>query len=658
MKSVKNWIYLSWCSRSAIFLVMGLALLLFLLSPAVSSASPPKQDGTNASIRLALTDLGFTSDIVLTGSRVEAVFAFPLPEGGITGGELNLKLDPSPLLIERSTVQVFLNDQPAESVTITALEEDNFELKVPVEAVDRPFLTVRLVSNLTIHENQCLDENSYNLWLTIAKESSLTYTYAGGLDSIRAFLRLPGGQVVLHGDWDSRENQAASISLFSTLSYIYRNSPTEVVLAESDAVSNEEGLMVRHIFVADNSGAPIERKADGLYVVPTNNALHELVVLVGQPLLLGPTVSSLDIVPTPRDESEMEEKRADGQLDFDELGFGNRERVGIGDLPISYRFTLAEFGGWPNDLYLHLDSVMDPISAETLERAYLRVDLNGTAIESFDLRDISILKEDIELPEHLLQVENFLNLTFVYAPESGNCLGSPYAFKGQILKTSAFSWDGYDERRGILPEFISLSGNGALYLRDASPTGAQATALLLGSLNQYTADPLLPQLADFATRDEGDEPAYRIVVGAEGLRLPVNLGEPFKVLNTEQETSDPILSGTQDEPLVAIQYLVDLPTLVVHTSPSASDNLLNHMIERISDPEEFFLLNGNVVIASESEIVTLDLSNESLQVSTPQARDWFFWLMRYRWILMIVIATLLVLIWWSVYTRLGRPIPA
>ena len=127
--------------------------------------------------------------------------------------------------------------------------------------------------------------------------------------------------------------------------------------------------------------------------------------------------------------------RADGQLDFEELGFGNRERVGIGDLPISYRFTLAEFGGWPNDLYLHLDSVMDPISAETLERAYLRVDLNGTAIESFDLRDVSVLKEDIQLPEHLLQVENFLNLTFVYAPESGNCLGSPYAFKGQVLKT-------------------------------------------------------------------------------------------------------------------------------------------------------------------------------------------------------------------------------
>lgn len=657
MKSVKNWIYFSWWSRSALFLVMGLALLLFLFSPAASWASPPMQDGPNA-LRLTLEDLGFTSDMVLTGSRVEATFAFPLPEGGITGGELNLKLNPSPLLIEGSTVQVFLNDQPAESVTITALEEENFELKVPVEAVDRPFLTVRVVGNLTIHENQCLDENSYNLWLTIAKESSLTYTYAGGLDSIRAFLRLPGGQVVLHGNWDSPENQAASISLFSTLKYIYRNSPTEVVLAESDAVSNEEGLMGRDVFVADNSGPPIERKADGLYVAPTHDALHELVVLVGQPLLLGQTVSSLDIVPTPKDKSEMEEKRADGQLNFDELGFGNRERVGIGDLPISYRFTLAEFGGWPNDLYLHLHSVVDPISAETLERAYLRVDLNGTAIESFDLRDVSILKEDIELPQHLLQVENFLNLTFVYAPESGNCLGSPYAFKGQILKTSAFSWDGYDQMRGILPEFISQSGNGALYLRDASATAAQATALLIGSLNQYTTDPLLPQLADFSTRDEGDQPAYRIVVGAEGLRLPVNLGEPFEVLNTEEEASTPILSGTQDEPLVAVQYFVDLPTLVVHTNPSASDNLLNNMIERISDPQEFFLLNGNVVIASENEIVTLDLSNQNLEVSTPEARDWFFWLMRYRWVLMIVMATLLVLIWWSVYTRLGRRIPA
>ncbi len=658
MNLMKNRAYLSWSSRPVIFLIIGFALLLFLLSPATSSASRPEQSNEDAKIRLSLMDLGFTSDIVLTGSRVEATFAFPLPEGGITDGELNLQLDPSPLLLEQSTLQVFLNDQPAQSITLPLLKENNFELKIPVDAIDLPFLTVRLVGNLIINENQCLDENSYNLWVTVAKESSLIYTYAGGLDSIRSFLRLPGGQVVVHGEWDSRENQAASISLFSTLKHIYRNSPTQVILAENDAVSDEEDLTVRHVFVADNSGAPIERKEDGLHVAPTNEALNELVILIGQPLLLGPTVSSLDVVPLPRDESEIEEKRADGQLDFDELGFGNRERVGIGELPISYRFTLAEFGGWPNDLYLHLDSVIDPISAETLERAYLRVDLNGTAIESFDLRDISVLKENIKLPEHLLQVENFLNLTFVYAPESGDCTGSPYAFKGQILKTSAFSWDGYDELRGVLPEFISLSGDGALYLRDASPTGAQAAAQLIGSLNQYTADPLLPQLADFATRDQGEDPAYRIVVGAEGLRLPVNLGEPFKVLNTAEENGNPILSGTQDEPLVAVQYLVDLPTLVIHTSPSASDSLLNNMIERISDPKEFFLLNGNVVIASDSEIVTLDLSNESIEVSAPEARNWFFWLMRYRWVLMIVMVVLLVLIWWSVYTRLGRRLPA
>ena len=642
------------------FLLMSIGLLTLLLSPTVISAEPPVQEAVLAPIGLTLTDLGFMSDLVLTGSRVETTFAFPLPEGGITGGELSLNLKPSPLLIKESTVQVYLNDQPVEGVTLTALRDSNFVLKVPVEAVDRPFLSVRVVGNLSISDNQCQDENSYNLWMTIGRDSSLTYSYAGGLDSIRAFLRLPGGQIVVHGAWDTAEKQAASISLFSTLSYIYRDHPTTVILAERKpvAASNEDGMLVRHVFLADANEPPLRRDHNALYVAPNDDALHELVIQAGQPLLLGPAVSSLNTVPSPRDESEMAQKRADEQLNFEELGIGNQERVGIGELPISIRFTLAEFGGWPNDLYFHLDSVFDPIPAETLERAFLRVDLNGTALESFDLRDISTLQRNILLPEHLLQAQNFLELTFVYAPESGNCLSSPYLFKGQILKSSAFTWDGYDNMRGILPEVISLNGNGALYLREASPAAAQATALFMGTLNRYSAEPLLPTLADFATRNEGDQPDYRIVVGAEGLRLPMNLGEPFEVHNLQKEESTLILSGMQEEQMVAIQYLVDLPTLVLHTTPSADETLLANMVERISDPERFFQLNGNVVVASDKEVVTLDLSNENLRITTPEARDWFFWLMRYRWVIMVIAATLLAIIWWSVYTRFQRRVPA
>ncbi len=78
------------------------------------------------------------------------------------------------------------------------------------------------------------------------------------------------------------------------------------------------------------------------------------------------------------------------------------------------------------------------------------------------------------------------------------------------------------------------------------------------------------------------------------------------------------------------------------------------MMERLTDPERFFQLNGDVIVSDGSELVALNLTNSTLVVTRPEQRDWMYWLMQYRWMVMVIAAVLLIALWWTIYNRIGR----
>ncbi len=81
------------------------------------------------------------------------------------------------------------------------------------------------------------------------------------------------------------------------------------------------------------------------------------------------------------------------------------------------------------------------------------------------------------MPSAALAAENYLQISFAYAPEAGSCYGAPWAFTGQVLDSSYFTWSRYDTSPNIFPALVGeISGKGLLFLIDSSAATAQAVA--------------------------------------------------------------------------------------------------------------------------------------------------------------------------------------
>ena len=97
----------------------------------------------------------------------------------------------------------------------------------------------------------------------------------------------------------------------------------------------------------------------------------------------------------------------------------------------------------------------DAVPTTTLERAVLRVRLNGALVHTEDIRGPVALHTSIPLPAPLVDVGNRLEVEFFYAPVTGNCQGSPYTMTAQLRRTSALTWGGLGGTRGRLGEVIT-----------------------------------------------------------------------------------------------------------------------------------------------------------------------------------------------------------
>jgi hypothetical protein len=632
----------------------------------LSPASVRQATAAPAPFQVALTDLGFTASVVMRGPRAGTRLSLPLPRRGIQDGRLLLNLDVSPVVHPSATIQVTVDGSPAGAFTVAQVRESH-TVEVPVQATTRPFLNVDISGALFSAAERCVLENDDSLWLTLGQDSRLVSGYALGGVSVADFLSVPGGIVAVQGRWETPADREASIALFGAAQHVLRDRGSRVLLAEDVASAVPAAREQPRTIALGREGDPL-LKLDGttLTVSPRPQAREALAAESAQVLRTGQAVPSVERVapaPTPIWNAVFGPV-ASYRRDLSTLGLDGGERTGTGVLASPIRFTVADLGGWPSDLMLDLSATFDQISTGTLERALLRVRLNGALIETADLRGSVSYRKVISVPAAALQPSNQLDLDFIYAPETGNCAGAPIAFTGQIQGGSGLTWSSYGPGKGTLPEVIGSLDQADVVLADDSPETARTAARLVGGLSRLVPRPISPTLVATAALGQRRTGATTLVLGgtADALKplgLPVTVGPALSIVDTRTNTT--VLHGTPDHPLVAAQYLPGIaPVLAIQAGPGADPRLLDAATRELVDPARFFGWSGNVVVGVPGDMVGLDLNGSGLRARQTSAWDWRILLSRYRWIVTAVAVGLVLAGCWSTYRRLGQPraIPA
>jgi len=577
-------------------------------------------------VRITLTDLGYDSGATASGVRARSSIYFPLPSAGISGGMLTLHLRVSPLLHPRSSIRIDVNDKPAVTFFVEDISPET-TLTIPLEPTQGTSVRVNLAGQLFVGEDLCFDQDSPSLWFSLREDSELAYTpVSTELATIRDFLSQQIGTIWVHGLWDTPEHQASSIALFSVLKFIYRGTESQVSLSTEPGATvlpcDKHNLPTSTVWVVDDPDAPpVNLQGNSLYVTTDPKTLLALLAQAGETLQLGQEVTKLKRVPAipvfPRDDLGL----SDYRLYLSDMGIGNQERQGFsGEFSVYLRFTPADFGGWPADLRFSLDSAFDPVPTDTLERAFLRIRLNSRLLESADIRGRAALRTQVIVPSAALAAENYLQISLAYAPEAGSCYGAPWAFTGQVLDSSYFTWSRYDTSPNIFPALVGeIGGEGLLFLFDSSAATAQAVAQLIGNLSLYTARPVIPVLADSAVvAKETNDASYRIVVGGNretlhSFGLPLSIDGEVEVIDPTTNTT--ILAGSSDQPLVVAQYVSNAgPVLGFQAEPALDPQALLDAVSRMTAPEVFFDLGGNVVVGTADETISFDPNLSELQI--------------------------------------------
>ncbi len=595
---------------------------------------------------ITIHDLGYGASYSMAGSTARADFTFPLPSYGMTAGELTLVTNPSPSLRGNSLIRVFADDALITTTSVTALRQNgNWTLKLP--AARHRYLRIRLESALFVENGgACNDENA-TLWIAIDGRSALRYLPAPGLQSIDDFFRLPGGRFVLDADWHSPATQAGAIAVYAAARRAIGSDPAELAIGPV-AATTATPRIERHIVVSAD-GKPLHREGDTLYVDAGSAALQSLTREASRTARLAGSLAAAVA------DLEQQSPRTCGtnRLCLQDLGLGDQNVSGVGSLVTSFGFTLAQFGGWPDNLAFDLDAAFDAVPTTTLERAVLRVRLNGALVHTEDIRGQSTLHTSIPLPTPLVNVANRLEVEFFYAPVSGNCQGSPYAMAAQLRRTSALTWGGLGGTRGRLGEVITATdGRVALELVDTTPALARTAARVLAAIGVSTVFPI------DAGRDHRAGPGMlRFIVGRNLSGVPVHLTLARDVELVAASNGHRLLKASPDRPLVALEYLPDHDTLVLQASTSADDGTVTTAFSDLVPNGQWLGAAGNTLVSNGDETLVLDLTSGSLVVRPAGGPPWYWaWI---RWLIFLAVAALVSYLLYILYVRLGRrpPIP-
>ncbi|HSV30581.1 MAG TPA: cellulose biosynthesis cyclic di-GMP-binding regulatory protein BcsB [Atribacteraceae bacterium] len=483
----------------------GIVFLFLLCFPL--SGSSPAQEWKRIEWRFD-RDLGITQNLRLTGLTPSTTLFVPvLPGIDWTQSALNLTVWFSDALHPESTLAVFMNDDLLFSQTLQNLPlrpGQPGNLRIPLDLlISSPgerWIKVDIRPTLFISRNPCEDLASGNLWMMIMKKSH--FMFNGAIRdlpvSIDEFLLFPTTELEIilpGGEWD-REIATAYIKLMSFLKRPENIQAREITTLLFDEMTPEEreDRLKRRIYLRSPSMRDYHLLGNRLYLTP------EGVKGLLSPYRVAMTGRSGTVV------LEMEDiSKYHPQLTFRDLGAGDLYFRGIGDLSAQLHFPASDLGGIPESLFLHLfKNVQKPLAAFG-GNGFLKIWFNNQLVLTERLSDAPsgpLSQRIVELPAHLIQRENTLELMFSYFPGKENCM------VGAIPLEAFLSGDSFLEYRGItlLPDPLTMMdvptvfwGKGHIVLPEQfTVKDLKAAALLISTFRELDNTPILIKIHESA----------------------------------------------------------------------------------------------------------------------------------------------------------------
>ena len=633
-------------------------------------------------------DYGYP-DVTLHGLKGSSVFYFRLPgRPAGTQGTMVLRLVASQALDhDHSYVTVMVNDQPVKSLKLVS-----DSLSIPItfnlgtNQGNTPYLKLEVRADLSITGNICNDLSNSALWLEISGLSILNlpaaitqgpqslwgqyarlqsivvpdhptvaqtgqaaciyadmlsrglvprlYTRSGKPDSVREYLLL--------GPWDQVGPVPANLQSRA------RNGEGLICTIPSGKGANPDSVLVSPgagniLFVTGNGDSAVQKAVDALL----------------NPAVLQSASGNFLLIPLSSGLPDFNRETSLPVITLRNLG-GNTAMVqGIGSMDNVYHFQRSDFNSDFNELDLNVEGKYSPLRANSSERGYCNVLVNGMLMITYPLNETGILHSELMISSFYLRKYNTLNLQFVYFPAQNACSTGFADFYAQvdIDRTSL-------QALGKAPKLDQLSFSqfpqvfyGHPLDAILSPGAGLSQAVVLGRIINQLNGSQIQEVRYPEVFSSSSYPADRwsghgviaLLDQSDSLvrtftDLPVRVDRNFRIYNGLNGTVLYQVSDTGNSAFAQIFYQKgSMPLLAVTPSgawDAASLDLLSGVIGTNSP-----FLNSNVLVATRGQHLFFNILPGSSLVTYQGHSSRFqqFWSSYYLFVLAILLLLILLL---------------
>lgn len=615
----------------------------------------------------SLKSLGYSRDILLKGVNPKVNFSVKNPAGGVAEKDsfLSLSIKASPFLDAKSSVRILINEEPVLATSVEALRKTPL-LKIPLTTVPKnePFISVSLESYLFVDQQDvCESLQSGNLYLVVDNDSSFQVKPQIEDKSINGFFTGTYQQVILTVPDNLEAAQLESaLWLYGLLSGQFgkRNIPVLWHKPDNEIPANSAQV----ILDADFTGENIERQGATLKVHAVGEVVKGLAIDArGLPFSSQQTAIESALYESSSLSSD------DQRIAFRQLGFNSSPRRGSGLQRFRINFDLAQLGTRPQELALSLKSLFTPVDHKDGDRLNGQIYLNNTLVSTYNLSEKTDLSDTLFLPTKNLRRTNNLDVVFEHNPSQGGCLASAADLTFQVSEDSYLAWNGEQEPQGTFNDLpYNFLDKGRMVVDVQRPELIQATAYLLGMLNQMSPGAIFPKLVSgkdaeqltermASAENQSDWQILALPPEQFPQSAPIRLGEAFEIINPLNRQV--ILSTRPKDSLGLLQYFSHQSRPTLGLSWWGNDSTrITQLAALLANPRRGLAqtMEGNVVSTNSlpNDVQSWDLSGKSLQVNYPESLHWSIWISRYRSLLLFLAALVGGGLCWFLYKKLGR----
>ncbi len=357
------------------------------------------------------------------------------------------------------------------------------------------------------------------------------------------------------------------------------------------------------------------------------------------------------------------------RLSLIDLGYNSLAFNGIGEIGESISFTSADLGVNPEELTLYINSkYTPPIKIESYDKnnAYLKIYYNGQLIRVHQLDYSGQIKNlPVELPIYLLEQENNLRFVYSYYPMGRDCSANGQDFEGVISADSYLDIEG--ERTDDNITFNNLLTNyynkGKVILgADKKKISLRHSAKALSSFRKLDSQPLeiaveflnndeqlevddsfewglavLPNMKDYNIQKQ-------IKIDTEKLKIQNNDNSLLFEGNTAQSFSVWLLDKTKGIPFSLIT--------TSNMNEAALDSL-DQLTQKTNNLEYYRTLNGSLLLSNGGNLKDFSLNQYKI-VKLDENNPFILMYKEYKPYIYLVALSIILIISYIVYSKLAK----